>query len=130
MNGDYTPENCKWVTWKEQANNRSSNHFITYLGKKMTIMQASEQYGIDHHLLYQRISNGWKVADALFTPPDQKYTPHLITWHGKTQRLADWARELGMTYTALQRRINQLGWSIDEAFTTPLGCKRGVYELG
>ena len=29
----YSPDNCRWVTVKEQCKNRSSNHLISFMGK-------------------------------------------------------------------------------------------------
>ena len=45
---------------------------------------------------------------------------HYITYKGKTQSLADWARELGISYTVLRARINVYSWSIEKSFTTPV----------
>lgn len=44
---------------------------------------------------------------------------HLITYKGKTKRLADWAREYGISYYTLQSRI-AIGWRIEDALTTPV----------
>lgn len=33
VNGDYTPDNCKFSTTKEQQNNKTTNKFITYNGE-------------------------------------------------------------------------------------------------
>ena len=41
----------------------------------------------------------------------------LITYKGKTQCLKDWSKELGIKYSTLSGRINQYGWSIENAFT-------------
>ena len=43
---------------------------------------------------------------------------HFLTFDGKTQSVADWARELGIKPNVLYSRINKYGWSIEKALTT------------
>jgi len=44
---------------------------------------------------------------------------NMITAFGKTQNLADWARETGLHHMTIYRRIDLLGWSIEDALTLP-----------
>lgn len=37
VNGDYSPENCRWATRREQSANRNYNRKITYGGETLTI---------------------------------------------------------------------------------------------
>lgn len=68
-NKGYSPENCRFVTLKENQNNRSSNHVISYAGKSQTITEWAEETGLTPSCLYGRINRlGWSVERALSTP--------------------------------------------------------------
>lgn len=69
IDGDYAPENCKWVTLKEQNRNTSTNHFIEIDSVKMTLAEASEVYGVNYNTLKTRLRSGWDVKKAVETPP-------------------------------------------------------------
>lgn len=63
--GDYCPENCRWVSMKVQANNRGCNHKITYKGETHTIAEWSELLGVPYERLQQRINRyGYNVEEA------------------------------------------------------------------
>lgn len=44
---------------------------------------------------------------------------HVISWRGKSQSLADWAREMNLTRGALKDRVRR-GWDLDRAMTAPM----------
>lgn len=68
-NGDYCPENCKWATRKEQANNVSTNINIEYNGRTQTLSQWAEEYDIKMNTLYHRyVISKWDIERALITP--------------------------------------------------------------
>lgn len=65
----YSPDNCRWVTKIEQANNKRSNLLVSYNGRTQTISQWAKEKNIDYFKLRSRIYKlHWDVERALTTP--------------------------------------------------------------
>jgi hypothetical protein len=65
VNGDYSPENCRWASMKVQQNNRRNNKLLTFQGETLTMSQWSEKVGLNYKTLKARIRNGWDIKRAL-----------------------------------------------------------------
>ena len=68
VNGDYSPENCRWITNQEQQYNTSRTRILEYNGETLTTKQASERFGIGQELIRLRLSRGWGVKKTIETP--------------------------------------------------------------
>ena len=66
-NKSYSPNNCKYATRREQANNRRSNHFLTFNNETHSLSDWSRIMGIKYSALLNRIRRNWSVERALTT---------------------------------------------------------------
>ncbi len=64
----YTPENCKWSTYKENSNNKRNNRYIQYNGETKTMTQWAEKHGLKVSTLWWRLDQGWSFEEAIFSP--------------------------------------------------------------
>ena len=73
VNGNYCPENCRWLTRKEQNENKSNNRLITAFGETHTINQWSQITGIKFTTIKGRIDRlGWEAEKAVSTQVRRK----------------------------------------------------------
>lgn len=69
VNCDYCPQNCRWVTQKQQSLNTTRNVYISYRGKTKTLKEWANELGIKNTTLHNRIKYyGWSVEKAFETP--------------------------------------------------------------
>lgn len=63
-NGDYSPDNCRWASPKEQSRNKRSNRFLTHGGLTLCVSDWALRLGLGS-TLSGRINAGWSLEKAL-----------------------------------------------------------------
>jgi len=120
----YSPENCRWVTRKQQMRNTRHNRVIKLNGREMPMVAwletpAVQKLGLVDSTVAQRLDLGWSARKSLTTPPGPRGGKFmLLRWRGESHSLRQWARIVGIASHTLLARFAR-GWSVEKALTTP-----------
>lgn len=133
--GKIIPEFRIWYAIKDRCNNPNNKAYQDYGGRGIVICEKwehdfvafisdvgrrpSKQYTldrIDNNGNYEPGNIRW--ATRVEQIGNRRTTIH-ITYKGKTNTLAAWCRELGLSYPIIRGRISRDKWPIERAFETP-----------
>ena len=64
--GDYSPENCRWASLKEQQNNKRNNRILEFNNQRKTMSEWADFVGIKYNTLRSRLERGWEIERALW----------------------------------------------------------------
>ena len=115
-NGNYEPNNCRWVSQKIQNNNKRTNTKFTINGCTHTVTEWCDLFNINSNLVLDRLNIGWDINTALSKKSKGKYK--WITYKNETYCINEWARKLGLSKDTIKCRL-KLGWDLEDVFNIP-----------
>lgn len=66
VNGNYEPNNCRWITNLEQQSNKRNNTHIEYQGVIYTKKELARKFNINYATFLYRLNYyGWSVEEAI-----------------------------------------------------------------
>lgn len=111
VNGNYCPENCRWVTQKEQTRNTRRNNNLTFKDETKCIQDWAKKLGFARSSgIRCRLKRGWTLEKALSVPAGETKEHNYFLLNGERVTLAELGRKTGFkTFNYYARR--KRGWT-------------------
>ena len=71
-NGNYDPENCRFVTCVINNRNRKTSKMLEHDGIKLCLAEWAEKANLRYTTLWNRLNAGWSIEKALTKPTRKK----------------------------------------------------------
>ena len=130
-----------WSSMRQRCNNPNNHAYKYYGGKGISVCNEWNDYGVfrewalasgyntqakPHVCTLDRIDNsrGYSPDNCRWvdsTVQTNNQTKNIyLTFNGKTQTYAQWAKEKGWNYKVIYDRVKRYGWSEERAVTEPV----------
>jgi hypothetical protein len=58
VNGDYSPQNCRWANCKQQQRNKRNSVYVEFDGQRIQLQDYLERFGLTYNQYYFRKKKG------------------------------------------------------------------------
>lgn len=65
VNGNYTPDNCRWITQVEQCNNKRTNRHIVFNNEEHTLAEWSRILGVSYATIKYRANHNLPLINVM-----------------------------------------------------------------
>lgn len=108
--GDYTPDNCRWLTPSQSCQNKRNNRVVTYCGARIVVAEAARRMGVARSVLRARmVTLKWKDIDVSTLAFKPKTNPVWLILNGEKLCMRHAARRLGLKHQTFEARVRKLG---------------------
>lgn len=117
IDGNFTPENCRWGDQNEGSIPKSNSRLVYYNGLKYTVSDFARMIDMNKSTVLNRLNNDWSMDDIINKSPDDNKKIRYETYDRITSSVANWGKAIGVGANILYKRLSA-GWDFETAITT------------
>ena len=103
--------------------------FLAKDGYSAFLEEVGRAPGPEYLLDRKNNTKGYIRGNLKWSTPSEsalnKNSADMMTAFGKTQNMASWCKEYDITPSLLYQRVHKLGWSVEDALTSPKYSRYG-----